>query len=378
MKISAVFLSLASLAVGSEAFAQPLLPSIEEIAKKWQSRTERATRLHVSWTARRTIPKGEFDLAVQMNGGDPKKGPFPPNDAIVDEESDFLLSGSRFRLDTSAFEWSVKENKLGRLSTTVTSDGTKETYYIRSTTNSSHGTATVRDPAKGEQSASLRAVALVPVLMCWRGADHSFCTRNLHDYEVTRMLTYNGLPCVELVRASRSRNIRDIVWLGTTIDFMPVQISTIEDGVTLVKIDVKHTLASSKPATMTGWQTTLQTKSKRLVESTSCTITRFDLTSEIEDSQFDVKLAPGTRLVKGTRSGESQSVIKADGQPGREVAVRDGERIPSYEELVEASNKPKVFVVAQYWPWLAAVFAATLMFFFVRQRIRRSSAIRNS
>ncbi len=337
------------------AKSQPPLPTMAEIEAKWRAREDKTPSFRVSWEARRTLPKGVFDIVVQLSGEPGKTGPAPRTDTIVDEKGALLVSGKKFRLDLDTTTWSVKEETIRPTSITHVSDGVAYTHYLRKSEVFEYGTAHQKKLDTKGAAPILQPQVLVPVVLAFRGRDSYFAGRPLGEFHVKRRVPVSGRDCVELVYESRSQNLTETLLLDTQRDYIPLRAATQSGNMVVSQVDITYVPVPEFGWVPQSWECVLRSSPTAIRESCKVHKTTVEILADpASGEEFQVALDPGSRVIDRTGEKVKHSVVRPDGSAGSSVAVGDGGRAPLYEDLV-AKNDAQAQVNWYVWTAIGSV-----------------------
>jgi hypothetical protein len=333
------------LALTSCAAADQPPVTIESVSKAWKDRQESVERAWFEFTLTQTYHKGATDYLASLSRGKVTDIPNPPQDYFVKGKGKVTFDGAKLRYYFDHDQWDPQARALYPEHVEEAFDGEFTKYLIRPTSSSKpYGGAEIR-PAKKSKFGS--QLSLLPLLSLGRGDPAGF-VGDLGGYRLSPgVFPVATRPCVELVKTSRVKNQRQVLYLDSERGFALVRRMTIENEKPTWQLDVVYSDDPIVGWVPKSWEYFVRSNDgKVVVDSGSRVVTAYKINPKLGPEEFDFRLPPGTAVRDSTSGKAVESVIQDDGEKGGEVP---GARGLSYEELKNAprrtSNRMAAWVI---------------------------------
>lgn len=319
--------------------AQKDKPTIEQILQVWKSRQEKVATARFELNCEETIHKGSTSLLGahrrKMTGLPPESEPNPPRDFLVKGTSILSLDGPKLRYSYDHQQWDPIGKKLYPESYVDVFDG--RLYKFLQNPASGQKDYPVAAIRTAEMSRSALKFPMLPLIFTVRG-NHSQFFQNLGNFQLRgQVINVAGRSCLELIHGSGRTNNREVLYLDQERDYVVVREMILAGDLPKWQLDITYRPDSGIGWIPQSWEYIIRAGTDRdILHSGRYTVSRYEINPLLATNEFDISIAPKTR-VHDERSGNYvEYIIREDGEQGRAIPATLN---PTYEDLQKAETR---------------------------------------
>lgn len=308
---------------------QPKSVDMAAVKAAWQERRNRIRSVRVTFTDEGTIYRAYYQMLFD---GFPSqaKAKVPEQDVRKSHASTVTIRGDNFRHSYTGAHWSSITGKLEPLDYIAISTPETRSFF--------------NHPKSGERPRLSRSnqlldsdeglITLIPLMLAIR-SEQRF--RQLAGFKPTgTMVAIEGRDCAEFVQGTKAYGNYENLYLDPQRDWAVRRLDVYKDGELNIRItvdSVAHPVVGWLPS---GWSYVTQ-HNGAVLSSGRVTIGKYEINSEIPDSEFTPKYPPGTFVCDDSKGygNETVSIIKQDGSPGVPLPLSAR---PTDEQLLKANG----------------------------------------
>lgn len=321
----------------------PKVPTIEEIAARWQQRQDASKTFRIEWTQAVFYPKGACSTAAPKDF-DPGQV-FPPADVTHDERGLLVMDGGKARLEQT--------EKLLNTYTKSFTDSQSQTVYDGKTGSMLVDVGGDHKRMTRESTPTSRLLVTTdtkPALLTFRPLRVDTGGLDLDLFRVTgRTAGVNGVRCVEVAAVSNTPTAGSTLWLDPTRDDHIVRVQQTGAGrYGLIQYDIDYVADGPGRWRPAGWVSVFQLRGGQLHKRVKATVTACSVGGAAPAGTFSTDPPPNTRVEDYSDTGQTtEFVVRPDGSR-REVLP--GERSEKYDILVRTEpGEPLGRPVRSWW-----------------------------
>jgi hypothetical protein len=318
---------------------QQAKPSIAHIERVWKARQDKVAAARFEIDTEKTIHQGSTSFMEEASrraaGLPPEPEPNPPRDYLVKGTSRFSLSGAKVRHSYDDQAWDPVGKRLYPKHYVDVFNG----QLYKSLDNPSSGQEDYPSGVvkKVPQSGSALKFPLLPLICTLRG-NHPQFFRDLGIFRVAgQNVPIAGRPCLELVRGSDRSDNREVLYVDQERDYVLVKAMILVDDHPNWQLDVTYSADATVGWVPRSWEYLIRAgKDNRILSSGRRSVIRYEINPHLDDSEFDIRFPPGTRVDDESSGQYVVYAIQESGEKGRAIPAALG---PTYKDLEKAPTR---------------------------------------
>lgn len=342
--------------------------TMDEILRAWKARQDKATTARFEMKVERTLPKGSSTLLLQMSGFGPKEPASnldPPQDIIVNGTSKVSMNGPKMRYSFDVPAWNRIKHKTYDEHYIDVFDG-QLCKFLRNPNEPNTQDYPAAVISNGTRANAALQFSIVPIVWAIRGDDPNYYNL-LNGFKPTgQAVSIGNTTCVELQMKRPNSDNREVFYLDSSRDYIVVRKVTIDGGVPTWQMDISYMPDRIVGWVPQSWEYIIRGATMNsIIEAERRFVSHYEIGNPIGNSEFDIELPAGTRVMDNTKQRSVQYVIQEGPKKGR---IIPSDQSPTYQELQIPESRFNRSLVLIFW---GGVFCLIIVFW-LRIRWRRA------